>query len=278
MIPSGPFSSEKALPEAVIKALEKKYHLDDSLWKQYIDYLKDAIQLDLGPSYQKKGYTVNELIAAGFPASAKVGALVIIASLFMGISTGVLSAVKQNKWQDRLAMFVATLGVTIPSFVLGTLIIYFFGVKLHWIPTFGLKGWTSYIGPVVTLGGFSIAFISRLMRSCMLEVLQQDYIRTARAKGLSEFKVLFKHAFKNALIPVITYTGPMIAGILVGSFVTEKIFSIPGMGKMFVESVGNRDYTVVMGATIFYAIILLIMNFIVDIFYSIIDPRIKFYK
>lgn len=278
VIPGGPFSREKALPEAVLKALEKKYHLDDPLWKQYIDYLKDVVKLKLGPSFQRKGYTVNDLIAAGFPASAKVGSLVVITSLLIGIPTGIISALKQNKWQDQLAMFISTLGVTIPSFVLGTLIIYFFGVKLDWIPTFGLKGWQYYIGPVITLGGFSMAFISRLMRSSMLEVLQQDYIRTARAKGLSEFRVIGKHAMKNALVPVVTYVGPTIAAVLTGSFVTEKIFAIPGMGKMFVESVGNRDYTVVMGATIFYAIFLIIMILVVDILYSIIDPRIKLHK
>lgn len=278
VIPGGPFSREKALPEAVLRALEKKYHLDDPLWKQYIDYLKDVIRLDLGPSFQRKGYTVNDLIAAGFPASAKIGSIVVFTALLIGIPTGIISALKQNKWQDQLAMFIATLGVTIPSFVLGTLIIYFFGVKLDWIPTFGLKGWEYYIGPVITLGGFSMAFISRLTRSSMLEVMQQDYIRTARAKGLSESRVIGKHALKNALVPVITYVGPMIAAVLTGSFVTEKIFAIPGMGKMFVESVGNRDYTVVMGATIFYAIFLVIMILIVDILYSIIDPRIKLHK
>ncbi len=278
LIPGGPFSGEKALPEAVTEALEEKYHLNDSFWKQYTDYLKDVVKLKLGPSFQKKGYTVNELIGAGFSASAKVGSMAIMVSLLMGILLGIISALKYKRWQDQLTMLVATLGVTIPSFVSGTLIIYFFGVKLNWIPTFGLNGWTSYIGPVITLAFFSMAFISRLMRSSMLEVLRQDYIRTARAKGLSEFKVMSKHVLKNALIPVIAYVGPMSAAVLTGAFVTEKIFSIPGMGEMFVESVGNRDYTVVMGATILYAVILNIMNLMVDIVYSILDPRIRLYK
>ena len=175
-------------------------------------------------------------------------------------------------------MLISIIGVTMPSFVSGTLIIYFFGVKLNFIPTFGLNGWTSYIGPVMTLSLFSIAFISRLMRSSMLEVLQKEYVTTARAKGLSWFKIIGKHVLKNAMIPIITYVGPMSAAVLTGAFVTEKIFSIPGMGKMFVESVGNRDYTVVMGATIFYAVILITMNLMVDIVYSILDPRIRVHK
>lgn len=278
IIPGGPFSGEKALPVAVKEALEEKYSLNDSLWKQYWEYLNDAIKLQLGPSFQKKGYTVNELIASGFSASAKVGGLSIIVSLLIGIPLGIVSALKYKKWQDKLAMLISIIGVTMPSFVSGTLIIYFFGVKLNLIPTFGLNGWTSYIGPVMTLSLFSIAFISRLMRSSMLEVLQKEYVTTARAKGLSWFKIIGKHVLKNAMIPIITYVGPMSAAVLTGAFVTEKIFSIPGMGKMFVESVGNRDYTVVMGATIFYAVILITMNLMVDIVYSILDPRIRVHK
>ena len=278
IIPGGPFSGEKALPAAVKEALEEKYSLNDPLWKQYGEYLKDAIKLQLGPSFQKKGYTVNELIASGFSASAKVGGLSIIVSLLIGIPLGIVSALNYKKWQDKLAMLISIIGVTMPSFVSGTLIIYFFGVKLNLIPTFGLNGWTSYIGPVMTLSLFSIAFISRLMRSSMLEVLQKEYVTTARAKGLSWFKIIGKHVLKNAMIPIITYVGPMSAAVLTGAFVTEKIFSIPGMGKMFVESVGNRDYTVVMGATIFYAVILITMNLMVDIVYSILDPRIRVHK
>ncbi len=278
IIPGGPFSGEKALPVAVKEALEEKYSLNDSLWKQYWEYLNDAIKLQLGPSFQKKGYTVNELIASGFSASAKVGGLSIIVSLLIGIPLGIVSALNYKKWQDKLAMLISIIGVTMPSFVSGTLIIYFFGVKLNFIPTFGLNGWMSYIGPVMTLSLFSIAFISRLMRSSMLEVLQKEYVTTARAKGLSWFKIIGKHVLKNAMIPIITYVGPMSAAVLTGAFVTEKIFSIPGMGKMFVESVGNRDYTVVMGATIFYAVILITMNLMVDIVYSILDPRIRVHK
>ena len=175
-------------------------------------------------------------------------------------------------------MFMATLGVTIPSFVVATLIIFFFGGKLGWIPTFGLDSWKGYIGPVLALSGYSLSFVSRLTRSSMLEVLRQDYIRTARANGLSEFKVIAKHAVKNALIPVVTYIGPMIAAILTGSFVIEKIFAVPGMGRYFIESIGNRDYTTIMGMTVFYAIFYIIMILLVDFAYSLIDPRIKLGK
>ncbi|QXM07368.1 ABC transporter permease [Crassaminicella indica] len=277
-IPGGPFTREKALPPAVIKALEAKYKLDQPLWKQYIDYLGDVIRGDLGPSFQRTGVTVNQLIEKGFPISAKIGGLAVILVLILGVPIGIISALKQNKWQDQLAMFFATLGVTIPSFVLGTLIIYIFSSKLGILPSFGLKTWKHYIGPVIALSGFSLSFVARLTRSSMLEVLQQDYIRTARAKGLPEFTVVVKHALKNALIPVVTYVGPLVAAILTGSFVVERIFAIPGMGKHFVESVGNRDYTVLMGMTIFYAIFLVVMVLVVDVVYGFIDPRIKIDK
>lgn len=275
-IPGGPFTREKTLPPAVVKALEAKYNLDQPLWRQYVDYLDGIRRFDLGPSFQRIGVSVNTLIAKGFPVSARVGGLSALLVLLAGIPIGVISALKQNKWQDQLAMFIATLGVTIPMFVMATLIIYFFSSKLGWIPSFGLKTWKHYIGPVIALGGFSLSFVSRLTRSSMLEVLQQDYIRTARAKGLPEFVVMYKHALKNALIPVVTYVGPMIATILTGSFVIERIFAIPGMGKYFVESVGNRDYTVIMGMTIFYAAFLVIMVLLVDVLYVLIDPRIKY--
>lgn len=274
-IPGGPFTREKPLPPAVIEALEAKYKLDQPLWKQYLDYLKGVITFDLGPSFQRVGVTVNQLIYEGFPVSAKIGGGAVLLVIVLGIPLGMISALKQNKWQDQLVMVLATLGVTIPSFVMATGIIYIFSSKLGWLPSHGLTTWKHMIGPVIALGGFSLSFVARLTRSSMLEVLQQDYIRTARAKGLSEFVVVGKHALKNALIPVVTYIGPMIAGILTGSFVIEKIFAIPGLGKHFVESVGNRDYTVLMGITIFYAAFLLIMILIVDVLYGFIDPRIK---
>lgn len=274
-IPGGPFTREKPLPPAVIEALNEKYHLDDPLWKQYVDYMKGVATFNFGPSFQRIGVTVNELIISGFPATAKIGAAAISMVIVLGIPIGVLSALRQNQWQDWLVMIMATLGVTIPSFVMGTMIVYIFSAKLGWLPSNGLGTWKHLIGPMIALGGFSLAFVARLTRSSMLEVLQQDYIQLARAKGLSEFRVIGKHALKNALIPVITYLGPTVAALLTGSFVIEKIFAIPGIGKHFVESIGNRDYTVIMGITIFYAIFLIIMVLIVDILYGLIDPRIK---
>ncbi|ADO84268.1 ABC transporter permease [Ilyobacter polytropus] len=274
-IPGGPFTREKPLPPAVIEALEAKFKLDQPLHVQYFDYVKGVFTFDFGPSFQKVGVDVTDMIMKGLPASAKIGMMAVLVVLLIGIPLGIISALKQNKWEDYVVTILATIGVTIPSFVMATLIIYVFSAKLQVLPSFGLKTWKHFIGPVIALSGFSLAFVARLTRSSMLEVLQQDYIRTARAKGLSEFVVIGKHALKNALIPVITYVGPMIASILTGSFVIEKIFAIPGMGKYFVESVGNRDYTVIIGVTVFYAAFYIIMVFIVDVIYGIIDPRIK---
>lgn len=274
-IPGGPFTRERALPPAVLASLNEKYHLDDPMWKQYVDYVGGVLRFDLGPSFQKLGVTVNELIEAGWPYTMKIGASSVAMIILLGIPAGIISAIKQNKWQDHTVMVLATLGITIPSFVMATGIVYIFSARLGWLPSNGLSSWKHLIGPTIALGGFSLAFVARLMRSSMLEVLQQDYIRTARAKGLTEFKVIGKHALKNALIPVVTYLGPTIAFILTGSFVVERIFAIPGIGKHFVEAVGNRDYTVIMGLTIFYALFLIVAVLIVDLLYGLIDPRIK---
>lgn len=274
-IPGGPFTRERALPEAVEKALNEKYNLDAPLWEQYVDYLKDLSTGNLGPSFQKPGVTVNDMIGQGFPVSAKVGLIAVAFILIIGIPIGIISALKQNTAIDHIVMVLATIGVTIPSFIIGTFMIYLFAEKLGWMPAGGLSNWKTYIGPVVSLAGFSLAFVTRLTRSSMLEVLRQDYIRTAKANGLSRISIIGKHAMKNALIPVVTYVGPMVASILTGSFVVEKIFAIPGMGKYFVESVTNRDYTVIMGMTLFYAAIYIVMVLLVDIAYALIDPRIK---
>ena len=277
-IPGGPFTREKPVPDAILKVLNEKYHLDDPLFKQFIDYMKGLLTFDLGPSFSKIGVDVNELIAGGFPTSAKIGLLAVGLIIILGIPIGIISALKQNKPIDYMVMFFATLGVTVPSFVLATMIIYVFSGLLGWLPTFGLSSPLGYIGPVVALSGYSLSFVARLTRSSMLEVLRQDYIRTARANGIRERKVMFKHAMKNALIPVITYVGPMIAAILTGSFVIERIFALPGMGRYFVESITNRDYTTIMGMTVFYSAFYIIMVQLVDVAYAIIDPRIKFTK
>ena len=275
-VPGGPFTSERKLPEAVEAALNAKYNLDDPLPVQYLDYMVDLVHGDLGPSFQYEGRSVNDFIKSGFPVSARLGVTTICFVLLAAVPMGAVAALKNGRWQDMLVMGVATLGVTIPSFVIATGLMYIFSYKLGWTPTIGLDSWKGYILPVIALGGYSLAFIARLMRSSLLEVMGQDYIRTARAKGLSEFKVITRHALRNALIPVVTILGPTIANLLTGSFVIEKIFALPGLGIHFVNSITNRDYTAIMGVTIFYAAFLIAMIFIVDLFYCLIDPRIKY--
>jgi len=280
-IPGGPFTREKPLEPAIIAALNEKYHLDDPLFKQYTDYMGDLLRGDFGPSFKFRGRTVNELIGAGFPITAKIGILAVLVTVILSVPMGIISALKQNKWQDYSFMFLATLGVTVPGFVLASVLIYVFCVKLGWFPVIWsttATGWLSisqYILPMIALSGYSMSFITRLMRSSMLDVIGQDYIRTARAKGLSEMRVIMEHALKNAILPVVTYLGPTIAALVTGSFVIEKMFTIPGIGYQYVDSIGNRDYTMIMGSTIFYAAILIILNFLVDIIYGFIDPRIK---
>lgn len=275
-IPGGPFTAQRELPPEVEAALVEKYNLNDPLLKQLGDYIINLAHGDLGPSFKYPGMSVNDFIREGFPVSGRLGLVTILFVLFASIPMGILAALKSGKWQDMLTMLIATIGVTIPSFVIATLMIYVFSFKLDWLPAFGLESPKHYILPVIALGGYSLSFMARLMRSSLLEVLDQDYIRTARAKGLSEFKVITKHALRNALIPVITILGPTVAGLLTGSFVIEKIFALPGMGQHFVTSITNRDYTTILGITIFYATFLVVMIFVVDMFYILIDPRIKY--
>jgi oligopeptide transport system permease protein len=276
-IPGGPFSREKPLPEATRERLEEAYGLNEPLFKQYLIYMGNLFTGDLGPSFRKPAYTVNELLATGIPQTAKVGGLAVVFIITLGIPLGVISALKSNSSIDYGVMILATIGITVPSFVIGSLFI-LLAQNVEWIPVGGLSTPISYVGPVVALSGYSLAFVTRLTRSSMLEVLRQDYIRTARANGLSEFKVIFKHALKNSLIPVVTYVGPMIAAIMTGSFVVERIFVINGIGKYFTESITARDYTLVIGVTLFYAIFYIFMVLLVDIAYSFIDPRIRLSK
>ncbi|MDD3796945.1 MAG: ABC transporter permease, partial [Lachnospiraceae bacterium] len=267
---------DKKVSEEVEQALNEKYHLDKSLPEQFFQYLGGILHGDFGPSYKYTGKEVSEFISTGFPVSAKLGLITIVFVLLAAIPMGILAAVKNGKWQDMLVMGAATIGVTIPSFVIASLLIYFFAFRLNWLPTYGIDTWKGYILPIIALGGYSLSYMARLMRSSLLEVMGQDYIRTARAKGLSEPKVVWKHAMRNALIPVITVLGPTVANLMTGSFVIEKIFAIPGLGVYFVNSVSQRDYTTIMGVTIFYAAFLMAMIFIVDMFYCLIDPRIKY--
>lgn len=275
-IPGGPFTSDRKVSEEVEAALNEKYHLDRPLPEQFFEYLGGVLHGDLGPSYKYTGKEVNEFIRNGFPVSAKLGGITIVFVLLAAVPMGILAAVKNGKWQDMLVMAFATIGVTIPSFVIASLLIYTFSFRLNILPTFGIDTWKGYVLPVIALGGYSLSYLARLMRSSLLEVMGQDYIRTARAKGLSETKVILCHAMRNALIPVITVLGPTVANLMTGSFVIEKIFAVPGLGVHFVNSVSQRDYTTIMGVTIFYAAFLMAMIFIVDIFYCLIDPRIKY--
>lgn len=275
VIPGGPFDREKVLPVEVLKNIQARYNLDKSLLWQYQDYIGNLVKLDLGPSFQQRGTSVNDIINRGFPVSARLGTVAVSISLVFGIILGIISAYKQGKWQDNLAMFISTLGVTIPSFVVATLLIYFLGEKLRWFPVFGLSSPKHYVLPAMALAGFSMAFISRLIRSSLLEVIRQDYIRAAKARGLSETSIVFVHSLRNAILPVITYIGPLVAAILTGSFVVERIFTIPGLGRSFVDSISNRDYTLVLGVTVFYSFLLIVCNLLVDIIYAFVDPRIN---
>ncbi|NLM10070.1 MAG: ABC transporter permease [Clostridiaceae bacterium] len=275
LVPGGPFLSEKAPSQQTLKALEEKYGLDQPIGVQYLNYMKRLIRGDLGTSLKMRGQEVNDIIKTRFPVSAKIGLMAVILAICVGIPLGSVAALNRGNWFDRLIMFLSTLGIAIPGFVVATVLMFFFGVRLRILPTFGLTSPLHYILPVAALAFYPTAYISRLMRSSMLDVLGQDYMRTARAKGLSQFKALFKHALRNAVLPVVTYLGPMLAGILTGSFVVEKIFTIPGLGSQFVGSITDRDYPLIMGTTIFLAFLLITMNVIVDIAYKIIDPRIK---
>ena len=275
-VPGGPFTGEKQVSKAVLDALNEKYKLNDPLWKQFLDYVSGLLRFDLGPSFKYQGKTVNDFIENGLPYSARLGAVTLVFVLLASIPMGIVSALKNGKWQDMLLMALATIGVTIPSFVIATGLIYFFSFKLQWTPVYGVDTWKGYILPVIAMGGYSVSFLARLMRSSLLDVMGQDYIRTARAKGISETRVIVKHAMRNALIPVVTVLGPTVANLLTGSFVIEKIFAIPGMGGYFVNSVTQRDYTTIMGMTVFYAAFLIAMVFVVDLFYCLIDPRIRY--
>lgn len=275
-IPGDPISTGKALQPEVRAAVEAKYGLDKPLFEQYVTYLKNFMHGDFGVSFQKIGLTTNQIIADGFPYSLRIGGWSSVFIIIVGIFLGIVSALKQNKVPDRISMIIATLGATIPSFVFATLFLYFFNRKLGWVPSFGADTWKHYIGPVLCIGMFSLAYVTRLTRTSVLDVLQQDYIRTARAKGLSEGIVIIKHALRNALIPVVTYLGPMIASLITGSFVVEKVFGIAGIGSLFTTSITNRDYTLIVGITVFFGIFIVIATLLVDILYVFIDPRIKY--
>ncbi|MDO5021564.1 MAG: ABC transporter permease [Lachnospiraceae bacterium] len=275
MVPGGPFLSEKAISPQATAALEAKYGLDKPLWQQYLTYMAGASHGDFGDSLKQRGRTVMDIITMKFPVSARVGGVSVLVALLLGVPLGCIAALKRGKFLDNLISVVSTCGIAVPSFVICTLLLYFFGVKLQILPTMGLTSWKHYIMPVMALAFYPTAYIMRLMRSSMLDVLGQDYMRTAKAKGLAGGKILFKHALRNAILPVITYVGPLLAYTVTGSFVVEKIFTIPGLGGEFISAINGRDYTLIMGTTIFLATLIILMNVVVDIVYKIVDPRIK---
>ncbi|MGB1328175.1 MAG: ABC transporter permease [Porticoccaceae bacterium] len=274
--PGGPFSDEKAVPPEVARALEAQYNLDQPLWQQYTSYLGDVIRGDFGPSFKYSGRTVNELIAAGLPVTAELALYAMLVALFIGISAGVFAAIRPNTLQDYIPMSAAMLGICMPSFLLGPILILVFGIELEWLP---ISGWGDIPGdkilPAITLGTGYAAYIARLSRGGMLEVLSQDYIRTARAKGLSERLIIGKHALRGGLIPVVAFLGPAFAGLLGGSFVVETIFQIPGLGRFYVTSAFNRDYTMILGMTIFFAGLIIVFNLLSDLIALWLNPKLR---
>ena len=278
--PGGPFSAERNPPPEVLANINKVYHLDEPLPKQYVRYLGNMLRGDLGPSFRYKDYTVNDLIGNTMPNSLILGITALCSALVFGLLVGLVSAVKRNSIADYASMSIAVIGISVPLFVVGPLLMLLFAVKLKWLPTSGWitgrQGLKTLVMPALALSLPYFAYIARLSRASVLEVLRSDYIRTAYAKGLSYPVVLFKHALKGALLPVISYLGPAFAGIITGSVVIEKIFLVPGLGTFFVQSALNRDYTLIMGTVVMYSIILILMNFVVDILYAVIDPRISY--
>lgn len=275
IIPGGPFQRDKALPDAIKKNIEARYKLDQPLHIQYFDYLSHLVKGDLGPSYKYRGRTVNDIIKERFPVSVQLGSVSVAIALLLGIPAGILAAVKQNKIPDYSVMFFSTIGIAMPSFVIGTLLMYFLAYKWGLLPAAMWGTPQQVIMPALALAGLPTAYIARLTRSSMLDVLSQDYMKTAVAKGLSQMRILWVHGVKNAIIPVVTYLGPLLAAILTGSFIVENIFAVPGLGKHFVTSIYNRDYTVILGVTIFYCVLLIGLNLLVDLVYPLLDPRIK---
>lgn len=273
--PGGPFASERKLPPEIEAQMNEAYGLNDPIHVQYFDYLVRAITLDFGPSFKYVGQEVTDIIARSFPYSLILGAEAILLALSFGVLLGVIAALKHNKFGDYAAMVIAVLGISVPSFIMATILQYIFAIKLQALPVARFESFAHTILPAVALATTPLAFIARLMRSSMLEVLNADYIKTARSKGLSSRVVTYKHGLRNAILPVVSYLGPLVVSILTGSFIIEKIFGIPGLGNEFVVSVTNRDYTVIMGTTVFFSVLLLVSILIVDLIYGLVDPRIK---
>lgn len=274
--PGGPFDKDRSIPPEVMTQLNKRYHLDDPLWKQYLDYMGNLVQGDFGPSFKYASHSVTELIAAGLPATLELSLYAIIFALVVGLPTGILAALKRNTWLDYVPMSTAMIGICMPTFVLGPILLLIFGIWLGWLP---VAGWGQISGdkilPSITLGSVYAAYIARICRGGMLEVFSQDYIRTARAKGLSTIRIVVVHALRGGITPVISFLGPAIAGLLAGSFVVESIFQIPGLGRFYVMAAFNRDYTMILGLTIFFAFLIILFNLIADIVLVWLNPKIR---
>ncbi|WP_293985938.1 ABC transporter permease [uncultured Megasphaera sp.] len=273
-IPGGPFTAEKKLPPAVMATVEARYHLDEPLWSQYTDYVRHAAVLDLGPSYKYPGKTVNDIIAETFPVSAELGLISLFLAIAVGVLAGMAAAWYKNKWIDYLLMIGATLGISVPSFIMAAILIQLFAFTWPVLPAALWKGPAYVILPALALAAQPTAFIMRLTRSSLLDALGQDYIRTARSRGIGTRSLICRHALRNALLPVVSYIGPLAAALLTGSFIVETIFAIPGLGRHFVASIYNRDYTVILGITIFYSFLIMFMNLLIDVIYPLLDPRI----
>jgi len=276
-VPGGPFTREKPLPAEIIANLNKYYGLDKPVWRQYVDYMgRIILHFDFGPTYASRSRTVNDIFKDHLPVSAQLGVLALLLALGIGVPLGIVSALKQNTLWDYMGMGVAIFGISVPAIVLGPLLIVIFALTLRWVPVAGWGTPAKMVMPVLALGLRESAIIARLTRASMLQVIREDYIRTARAKGLAERVVMVRHALKNAFIPVATILGPMFAVLVTGTFIVEQIFAIPGMGKYFIISITNRDYPVVMGTILLYALFLVIANLLVDLTYAFLDPRIRY--
>ena len=274
--PGGPFDAEKALPPAIEANLAAKYHLDEPLWRQYGRYLGQLARGDLGPSFHYEDYTVNELIAQGLPISAAIGLAAMALALLVGVAVGTVAALRQNRAADHTVMALAMTGISIPSFVVAPLLILVFAVQLGWLPAGGTGSPAHLILPVLALALAPVAYIARLTRGGLIEVWRQPYIRTARAKGLPLWVILARHAARPALLPVVSYLGPALAGVMTGSVVIESIFGLPGVGRYFILGALNRDYTLVMGVVVFYGVLIIGFNLLVDLLYACLDPRVRY--
>ena len=275
-VPGGPWDRDKKLAPQVVENLNRRYGLDKPLWEQYANFLTAAVQGDLGVSFIYQDRKVTDVILEGLPVTATLAAAAILIAILIGIPLGVLAALRQNSLVDYLCLFFATIGASVPNFVMGIVLIIILSVGLHLLPTGGWGSWQKVIMPALALGFYPAALLARMTRASMIEAIRQDYVRTARAKGLLEDIILWRHIFKNALIPVITVLGPWVAILVTGSFIVESIFAVPGIGKFYIQGIFARDYGLLMGTTLFYAVVIAVANLLVDVLYALVDPRIRY--